>query len=572
MKNARSKKIAFLDRDGVINKSAPTHQYITRVEDFIFNPGIFTTLKTLARDGFSFIVVTNQRGVAKEELSLESLSEIHTYMVDELAKKGIAILDVFFCPHEEVSCDCRKPNDGMLRQAAKKYLIDKDKSIMVGDSESDIEAGRKFGLSECFLIKQDDPESLFDQYQPKKIRVAFVKYGGLTTGGTEKMLQIIAANLDKRRFSVDYYYCDSSPFIGSDYHYPSTDPYRLAYMREHGVNLIKFDVGSVNMVHPYQTWIDTNFWEKFNEDKYDLVQTGRAGHPEYPFTKMRHVPILEIVALNAGADSQYNLARSLHICQWSADQWIASGGDKKRVEIISLPIEIQSKNYSDYRLELGLSEKFIYGMHQRAADNIFSQIPLFSYKKIESDNTWFIIMGGSSLYKEQAKSLGIKNITFLPETGNSETIFQFLSTLNVYAHGRKDGEINSQAIAESMYFALPIVSHRSHVNNGHVECIGDAGLVVEESDVEAYAAELKKLQDDKKYYNLRSQAAKKRFIQNYELSGQMKKIEGIYESVVENPYPHPMRRVLYSLHWTQNIRIILKWIYRCIRFTRGKKI
>ena len=61
----------------------------------------------------------------------------------------------------------------------------------------------------------------------KKIRIAFIKYGGLSSGGTEKMLQIIAANLPKNRFAVDYFYCDSSPYIGSNYKHPETDESRI---------------------------------------------------------------------------------------------------------------------------------------------------------------------------------------------------------------------------------------------------------------------------------------------------------------------------------------------------------
>ncbi len=403
-----------------------------------------------------------------------------------------------------------------------------------------------------------------------KIKIAFVKYGGLSAGGTEKMMQIIAANLDKSKFAVDFYYCDSSPFRGSDYRFPTTDPFRLAYMEEHGVNLIPFTVGYVDMVHPYQTWKDTNFWEKFDESKYDLIQTGRAGHPEYPFTKIRRTPMLEIIALQAGCDNQYNMARSLHICGWSADRWTKSGGDSKRVEIISLPIDIESKDYGNYRTELNLHTAFVYGMHQRAADSIFSPFPLEAYKAIENEHTHFIMLGGSHLYQKQASELGIKHITFLPETGDSKIIFKFLSTLNVYAHGRKDGEVNSQAMAEGMYFGLPIVSHISSVNNGHVECIGNGGKVL--TTVDEYAMELQRLYEDRAYYEEKSANARKRFADNYELRNQIKRFETIYESVVANPFPHPLRRVLYSLHPTQNIRIVAKWWYRHVRFWLGKKI
>jgi D,D-heptose 1,7-bisphosphate phosphatase len=566
MKKEKAKKIAFLDRDGVINKSAPEHEYITKVEDFVFNPEIFDVLTALKKEGFEFIVVTNQRGVARGKLSVADLDKIHLYMKRELQKHNIEILDIFYCPHASDTCDCRKPKDGLFRQAETRYLIDKDRSIVIGDRASDIEAGKTFGLKTRILISTDNPAEALEQLPKRdKIKIAFVKYGGMSTGGTEKMLQIIAGNLDKSRYAVDFYYCDSTPFKGSGYIYPNTDPDRLAYAEAHGINLIKFKVGYVDDVHPYHMWRHTNFWEKFDETNYDIIQTGRSGHPEYPYTRIRRTPIAEIIALSAGTHNQYNIARSMHICQWSADTWIKSGGDKARVEIISLPIDVEDKDYGNFRAELGLTKHFIYGMHQRVSDDIFSGIPLAAYKSIETDTSAYILLGGSELYKKQATDLQIKNIHFLPATGNSDIIFKFLSTINVYAHGRKDGEVNSQAMAEAMYFGSPIVSHRSTVNNGHVECIGNGGRVLE--TVSDYAAELQKLQTAPTYYAEQSHHARVRFTENYELKKQIKRFEAIYESIMIDPYPYPIRRIIFSLYWTQNIRIIIKWIYRYIRYT-----
>ncbi len=393
----------------------------------------------------------------------------------------------------------------------------------------------------------------------KKIRIAFIKYGGLSSGGTEKMLQIIAANLPKNRFAVDYFYCDSSPYIGSNYKHPETDESRINYMKEHGVNCIEFKVGFKDVTAPTHNWLQTDFWEKFDEEKYDMIQTGRAGHKEYPFTKIKKTPIIEIIALSGGVDNQYNLARVLHICKWSAEKWISKGGDKKRVEIVSLPVEINFSSNLNFREDLNLKNKFVYGMHQRPSDEIFSEITLQAYKQIETSDTAFVLMGGGSLYKKQAEELGIKNIHFLAANGDMDTVCSFLNTLNVYAHGRKDGEVNSQAMAEAMYFGLPIVSHFSTINNGHVECIGEAGLVV--NNTEDYASELKKLRTEQDYYNYRSKKAKENFSKNYELKKQIKRFVDIYESVLEEPFTNPKIRFMTSLHWTQNIRVWVKWLY-----------
>lgn len=155
MEKVVSKKIAFLDRDGVINKKANEHCYITEIRDFVFNDGIFELVSNLKDKGFEFIVITNQRGVARGLLSEERLLEIHQYMKDEFHGHGIEILDVLYCPHEKDVCDCRKPKDGMLRLACSKYEIDLLASVVVSDSLEEVRMGEVFGVGRNFFVESD---------------------------------------------------------------------------------------------------------------------------------------------------------------------------------------------------------------------------------------------------------------------------------------------------------------------------------------------------------------------------------------------------------------------------------
>lgn len=378
----------------------------------------------------------------------------------------------------------------------------------------------------------------------KKIKIAFIKFAGMSAGGTEKFLQTIAANLSRDRFEVDYFYCDSAPYIGSNFVHPDTSGERLLYMQQHNVNLVKFKVKAKDVTSGVHEWVDTDFWEFFDESKYDIIQTGRAGHPEYPFNKIRKTPIVDSLHLFAGVDNQTNISRVMHLCQWSADKWISAGGDRQRVVLVSHPMDIPNKDYGNLRSELGLEEKFIFGFHQRNDDRIFSPYPLEAYQKIQDANNAFLLLGGGQAYREQARELGLKNIFFLPHSANPDGIYKFLSTLNVYAHGRKDGEINSTAMAEAMFFGLPIVSHISKINNGHVECIGSAGKVV--NSVSDYIKELQALQNDQEYYKKKSAAAKQRFSEKYELKSQIANIENIYEQILANPFPNKILRILSS--------------------------
>lgn len=151
------KKILFIDRDGVINKNAPKHEYIIRAKDFVFNPGIFKLLKKYQKQRFEIIVITNQRGIARKKLSLITLNNLHQKMSSRLIKKGIKILDILVCPHENNTCQCRKPRPGLLKQAVKKYKINLNQSVLLSDSKSDVIMGREFGIKKSYLVKRDRP-------------------------------------------------------------------------------------------------------------------------------------------------------------------------------------------------------------------------------------------------------------------------------------------------------------------------------------------------------------------------------------------------------------------------------
>jgi D-glycero-D-manno-heptose 1,7-bisphosphate phosphatase len=162
------KKIAFLDRDGVINKKQIEGRYVTSVGLFEFNKGIFEALRHLIQKGYALIVITNQRGIARGLMSEDDLRGIHERMRAELAKQGIDILDIFFCPHGFDECSCRKPKTGMLQAATEKYEIDLGRSILISDEQRDVDMGRSFGVKENMLIKIDSPGQILDYFRDRK--------------------------------------------------------------------------------------------------------------------------------------------------------------------------------------------------------------------------------------------------------------------------------------------------------------------------------------------------------------------------------------------------------------------
>jgi D-glycero-D-manno-heptose 1,7-bisphosphate phosphatase len=147
-------KAVFLDRDGVINQKPPEGEYVTRWEDFHILPGVAEGVALLNRAGFTVIVVTNQRCIAKGQVTVVELENMHQRMTALLARSGAIIDGTFYCPHEiEPVCECRKPAPGMLLSAAALHGIDLSASWMIGDSDIDIQAGVNAGCKTARLIE-----------------------------------------------------------------------------------------------------------------------------------------------------------------------------------------------------------------------------------------------------------------------------------------------------------------------------------------------------------------------------------------------------------------------------------
>jgi len=155
-------KAAFLDRDGVINQKAPIEgEYITRWDELKILPGVAEAIILLRRAGFQVIVVSNQRCVAKGLLAEAELDSMHRKLCDELGALGATIDAVYYCPHdEEPPCSCRKPQPGMLFAAATERKIDLPSSWMIGDSEKDIEAGKRAGCRTTRIAQNEANENV----------------------------------------------------------------------------------------------------------------------------------------------------------------------------------------------------------------------------------------------------------------------------------------------------------------------------------------------------------------------------------------------------------------------------
>lgn len=167
-KNLKNKqKAIFLDRDGTINKYVG---FLRKPEELELTEDAAEAIKLINTSGYLAVIITNQPVIARGEVTWEGLDEIHNKMETELGKQGAYLDGIYFCPHHphkgyegeiyelKFDCECRKPKPGLLIKASEDLNIDLEKSWMIGDSDSDVQAGEAAGckavkIEECRLLE-----------------------------------------------------------------------------------------------------------------------------------------------------------------------------------------------------------------------------------------------------------------------------------------------------------------------------------------------------------------------------------------------------------------------------------
>lgn len=157
-------KAIFLDRDGTINKYVG---FLRKKEEFELIDGVAEAIRKINESGYLAIVVTNQPVIARGEVTVEELEEIHKKMETLLGDKGAYLDAIYYCPHHphkgyegevsalKIDCECRKPKPGMLLKAAEDFNIGISQSWMIGDDENDVKAGKAVGCRTALIGKDD---------------------------------------------------------------------------------------------------------------------------------------------------------------------------------------------------------------------------------------------------------------------------------------------------------------------------------------------------------------------------------------------------------------------------------
>ena len=375
-----------------------------------------------------------------------------------------------------------------------------------------------------------------------KIKIAFLKYGGLSAGGTEKYLQTLAVHLPKDQFEIDYYYTDATKLIGTSWVHPDTDELRRQYMLDNNINLIKIscEARDYRFGAPYD-WINTNFFDVFNEDNYDFLQTGRSGFREYPFYKLDKIKIVDSIHSQGaeGTHDKENIVKTILISNLQSKNWTLNGGNSSKIQIIPTLVEIPTTKPKCLRYDLNIpQDAIVFGMHQGNRSDIFSRAPLDSYKEFitklsseERQKVFYVLLGGTHLHREQAARLNLQNVVFLDFNSDVKYIHDFLHSIDVFAHGRADGEVCSAAIIEALSKGKPVITHPAE-NNGHLEQIEGCGIVA--NCKSEYADALEKLYRKNDFRFELSKKAKEKYLNYYSLDACMKAYVNMYKNLYDN--------------------------------------
>lgn len=150
--------VVFLDRDGTINEKAPEGGYISSPADLQLLPGAAAAVAAINASGAEVVVVTNQRGVALGRMSAQDVMAVNARLDHLLAAQGARVDAYYVCPHDAGSCDCRKPLPGLvLRALADRPGTVASRCVLVGDAESDVEAGLAAGTRAVRLAPPGTP-------------------------------------------------------------------------------------------------------------------------------------------------------------------------------------------------------------------------------------------------------------------------------------------------------------------------------------------------------------------------------------------------------------------------------
>lgn len=333
-----------------------------------------------------------------------------------------------------------------------------------------------------------------------KTKILFYHISGLSSGGTEKFLQIIAKHLDKSKFDVFFMYSPKPRSSSGGIQLDS----RKSYLTE-GAALIEFDYKEIEQTYPYFV-VDQQptIHEVIYKHDIDVICTAGSGYTEYPINTITNIPIV-LINIFGSPTVQSNVKKHISISH-TVDALIAPYIPAQKREVVYIQSEDPFKVYSNsqrdemrqsLRSKLSIpQDAFVFGRIGRADDTIFDPIGINAFEQVvkKYPSAHYLIMSTPPILEKIVKERNIPNVHFLPPSGLESDVWSFHFAIDALAHFRLDGESFGLNIAESMIAGNPIVTHKSHIWNAHLEYLDPSfSFVVEKDDANAYAQAMEKL-------------------------------------------------------------------------------
>jgi D-glycero-D-manno-heptose 1,7-bisphosphate phosphatase len=172
----RPKRMLLIDRDGTLNVRPPQAQYLSRWEDFRWAPGALEGLEALSGTGFSFVLISNQAGIARGIVTRGQVDAVNQRLREELAARGITLTGAYICPHHwDEGCACRKPAPGLFFQASHDLLLRLDRTLYLCDDPRDCQAAYNANSTSLFIGNHDELSSLHDAERPAHIATSILE-------------------------------------------------------------------------------------------------------------------------------------------------------------------------------------------------------------------------------------------------------------------------------------------------------------------------------------------------------------------------------------------------------------
>lgn len=313
----------------------------------------------------------------------------------------------------------------------------------------------------------------------------------LTIGGTEKTTQIILKELDS--YDNDYKHC-------------------LAYKADGDKTREPFFMEILGKERMFSYGSQEEFINIISKIKPYVLHRYSAGIPEWPFVPKvkEHVEHFIATSIFGNQDNTIKISKVIYVSQHLKN--VLGFSQEEDHVVIRTPVE-HPKSTEDLREELDIPKNaFVFGRIGRDDNNIYNPINLYAYSKVETDNTYFVIVAPSDLCKNDIEKLKIKNYRFIEKTTDDNRISKFYNTIDVLAHARKDGECNPSNVWEAAAHGKPVISHYGTSYNGHIETIQDSGFVVSPNDYNEYIRIMKSFVDGSINYDFYSEKCKERWL------------------------------------------------------------